>query len=223
MNFLLSTAGIVMMSSLILASTAGEREMITTAHHLDIFGLTNELVDVTNSMMSDTAELSQKMGEVGYHLSMLDVQKAELAKQVITNDVINDQLTKQLLLNKEARELMQNILTLQGNTANLTSQVVMDTTTVTNQVMQSADYLTDVAVTTGSLSKETNLLMRKLDELNGELDVSAESFRFVGRLSKLGHLLPANSLDSVRNAQLPDVTKSIQNLLPVPGLKEVGL
>ncbi|NGQ94289.1 hypothetical protein G3578_03755 [Brevibacillus sp. SYP-B805] len=220
---ILASIGIVVAGTAGIAAAVGDSRMIEAVHHLDIFGLTNELVEVTGDMIEDTHQLSERIGQVGTSLAQLDVQQAELMKQVKANAEIQAQLERQLQLNREARGLMENILSLQGTTAALTGQVGTQAARVTDQIVKTSGYLSQTGSTTVKLRADTDALIGKLTALNQELDRSADSFRFIGRLAQLKQMLPPPVADTVQKLQealtpssgvlpLPD----INNLLPVP-------
>jgi SMC interacting uncharacterized protein involved in chromosome segregation len=177
--------------------------------------MTDELVGLTGTMLEDTSQLSDKVGQVGGHLASLDVQKEELAKQVQTNGAIAGQLDKQLALNIEARDLMQQILSVQGQTSQLTNQVAAEALSATGQVIKTTNQLAGVGETTGELNNSTSALSGRLDALIRELDASADSFRFVGRITKLLNMLPVNVGDTARGV-LGTAGKTVQDVVKEP-------
>ncbi|WP_047150767.1 hypothetical protein [Aneurinibacillus tyrosinisolvens] len=201
---------IMMLGSVALAASINEKKMMSAMHELDIIGLTDELVGLTGNMLDDTNNLSGKIGEVGHSLSMLDVQKDELSKQVQTNGEIIGQLDKQLELNKEARGLMQQILSIQGETQQLTTNVAGQASTATGQVVKTADQLAGVGTTTGQMNASTVKLSNQLDQLNHELGLAADSFRLVGKLTALLNALPIPVGDTVRSVA-NTAQKTVQN------------
>jgi hypothetical protein len=220
---------LVMLSSVVLAANINEKKMMDTLHGLDIFGLTDELVGLTGGMLDDTDSLSGKINQVGHHLAMLDVQKDELSKQVEQNNLINNQLGKQLALNKEARGLMQQILSVEGQTGQLTAQVGSQAIAATSQVIKTTDQLAGVGSTTGEMNGSTAKLSNQLDELNQQLGLAADSFRFIGRLTTLLNQLPIPVGDTVRSVvntagktvkdtgkTVKDTGKTVQDLVKNP-------
>jgi hypothetical protein len=200
----------VMLGSVVFAASINEKKMMSIMHELDIIGLTDELVGLTGGMLDDTNGLSGKIGEVGHHLSALDVQKEELAKQVESNGVVIAQLDKQLELNKEARGLMQQILSIQGQTQQLTTNVVQQASSATGQVINTTSQLGGVGTTTGQMNGATVMLSNQLDQLNHELGLAADSFRLVGKLTALLNKLPIPVGDTVRGV-VDTAGKTVQN------------
>jgi hypothetical protein len=145
----------------------------------NIFGLTSDMVQRTNGMLTDTEKLASEVNKANSTLDGLKRQDQLLAQQVSTNQSIQHELDQQLAGNVRARELMNAILTRERQTALLTTQVAVSSDQLTNQMVQVVQHLGKVADNTGQVAHTSGSLNNRLDLLLAELDRSIYNFRYV--------------------------------------------
>ncbi|GGE27118.1 hypothetical protein GCM10011571_31660 [Marinithermofilum abyssi] len=189
----------------------------------NIFGLTSDLVDQTGDMLDDTRKLESEVSKAESAMAGLDRQNTLLKQQIETNESINKELNGQLNGNIVARELMKQILSREGKTADLSKQIASTGDEVTGQMITTVNHMGKVADHTGQLNNTTGQLNNRMDVLLAELDKSIRNFRFVSRIplairyleDKFGVDLPVVPRDSNSDNQNPvdKVKKPVDDVL----------
>jgi hypothetical protein len=183
----------------------------------NIFGLTSDMVQRTNGMLTDTEKLSTEVNKANTTLDGLKRQDQLLAHQVSTNQSIQHELDQQLAGNVQARGLMNAILTRERQTAILTTDVAVSGDQMTNQMVQVVLHLGKVADNTGQVARTSASLSDRMDLLLAALDQSIYNFRYVALVpqaidylkKQLGIDLPDPRSDR------PSTSKPLVNTKPV--------
>ncbi|SFS99884.1 hypothetical protein [Marininema halotolerans] len=179
--FIILVGLILILMSPLLASWS-DRVVLPILANNNIFGLTNDLVDRTSKMATDTQALEKQVAEAESAMSGLDQQNSLLKKQLKTNSDIQSELNDQLSGNVAARKGMSKILNKEDETITLTKSAAVKGDAVTKQMKVTATQLQTVASYTGKLGVSTAQLNEKLSGLISELDRSVDNFHFIKKI-----------------------------------------
>jgi hypothetical protein len=162
-----------------------DRIVLPALSNMNIFSITSQLVTLTDDMISETDKLKGQVEKAGQSLSALDDQKRLLDAQIATSGSIQTELGKQLDGNISAREKMEQILSRQADTYQITSNVASTASAISGQMNSTISHLQDVANTTGQIGENSNQVNGLLDQLLAELSQSEKNFRFLGHITSL--------------------------------------
>ncbi len=173
----------------------------------NIFGLTSDLVDRTSGMLEDTKRLEGEVTKAEEALEGLKHQNELLSEQIRTNENIKKELDNQLAGNIGARDLMEEILKREKQTAKLTEQTADRANQVKEQMIATAGQLGTVAEYTGEVANTTAKMNNRMDMLLAELDTSVHNFRLLARIK--------GGLETVKNILDETLKNTVGRILPL--------
>ncbi|ARU63299.1 hypothetical protein CBW65_21665 [Tumebacillus avium] len=150
-----------------------------------LFALLYDLTGTTGSMLEHTEQLHQKVQGVESKLAQLEEQERILARQQETGERLGQELSRQVKLTEQGVTLMAEILEGEQESVQLTSQVTVKVSSLTQDVGQNAALLDRLADPLARAGQESAGLSGQLDLLLAELNRSRETFKYFGKLKDL--------------------------------------